>query len=807
MKRLIILLIAMYGYTQAWTQSAQPYQLPPKEILELADIKPRPLVRIDSRNQTMVMLERRIFKTLEEMAEEEVRLGGLRINPFTNGKSRNTFTYGISIMDIPSGKPVAVEGLPENLMISDFSFSPDERSIAFTNTVSTGIELWTISLATGLARKLTDANLNGTLGMPYLWTPDSESLLIFEIPEARKPAARGLRLPEGPSVQESSGRKAPVRTFQDLLRSPADEEDFNYYTEAEIFKVTLTAEKSRFLPKAIYRSVSYSPGGEYLMVQTIGKPYSYIVPYYRFPVTYALHRADGSFMKVFYERPLSEELPTGFDAVETGRRNIAWRSDQPATLYWVEALDEGNPEIEAKERDQLFTLDAPFTGTPLLLASTPNRYRGVMWGDEKTALITDGWWKTRRTATYLINPSGGSESRKMIFDRSTEDYYGNPGNFLQKRNHLNSYSLWFSADKKKLYLEGEGFSPDGNRPFLDEFDLKTHKTKRLWQADGVSTYETIARVVNPESKQLITSIESQTEIPNYYLRTGKALRKLTNFTNPYASFLQEITKERVHYKRADGVDLSATLYLPASYNKEKDGPLPMLMWAYPREFKDAQQAGQIKESPHTFVQLYYGSPVYWVARGFAVLDDADFPIIGEGKTEPNDTFIDQLVANAAAAIDFAAGRGVADRSRVAIGGHSYGAFMTANLLAHSDLFAAGIARSGAYNRTLTPFGFQAEERTFWEASEVYLKMSPFVHADKIKSPILLIHGDADDNSGTFTLQSERLFGAIKGLGGTARLVLLPFESHGYSARENVLHMLWETDQWLEKYVKNRPEKE
>lgn len=807
MKRLIILLIAMYGYTQAWTQSAQPYQLPPKEILELADIKPRPLVRIDSRNQTMVMLERRIFKTLEEMAEEEVRLGGLRINPFTNGKSRNTFTYGISIMDITSGKPVAVEGLPENLMISDFSFSPDERSIAFTNTVSTGIELWTISLATGLARKLTDANLNGTLGMPYLWTPDSESLLIFEIPEARKPAARGLRLPEGPSVQESSGRKAPVRTFQDLLRSPADEEDFNYYTEAEIFKVTLTAEKSRFLPKAIYRSVSYSPGGEYLMVQTIGKPYSYIVPYYRFPVTYALHRADGSFMKVFYERPLSEELPTGFDAVETGRRNIAWRSDQPATLYWVEALDEGNPEIEVKERDQLFTLDAPFTGTPLLLASTPNRYRGVMWGDEKTALITDGWWKTRRTATYLINPSGGSESRKMIFDRSTEDYYGNPGNFLQKRNHLNSYSLWFSADKKKLYLEGEGFSPDGNRPFLDEFDLKTHKTKRLWQADGVSTYETIARVVNPESKQLITSIESQTEIPNYYLRTGKALRKLTNFTNPYASFLQEITKERVHYKRADGVDLSATLYLPASYNKEKDGPLPMLMWAYPREFKDAQQAGQIKESPHTFVQLYYGSPVYWVARGFAVLDDADFPIIGEGKTEPNDTFIDQLVANAAAAIDFAAGRGVADRSRVAIGGHSYGAFMTANLLAHSDLFAAGIARSGAYNRTLTPFGFQAEERTFWEASEVYLKMSPFVHADKIKSPILLIHGDADDNSGTFTLQSERLFGAIKGLGGTARLVLLPFESHGYSARENVLHMLWETDQWLEKYVKNRPEKE
>ncbi len=804
MKRLILLFMTVTNLAMA--QTSQTYQLPPKEILDLVDISPRPLIRIDSRNQTMVMLERRTFKTLEEMAAEEVRLGGLRINPLTNGPSRANYTYGISILNIASGEISVVKGLPEQLKISDFSFSPDESKIAFTNTLSPGIELWTVDLASGQAERVTDANLNASLGMPYLWTPDSESLLVFTIPSSRGTLTTGLQLPEGPAVQESTGRRAPVRTYQDLLRSPADEKAFHHYAESEIVRVSLKGAAAPFLPKAIYRSLSFSPDGKYLMVQSIQRPYSYIVPYYRFPVTYAIHKADGSLFSVFHQRPLVEELPTGFDAVETGKRNIQWRSDLPATLCWVEALDKGDPEVSVPVRDQVYTLDAPFMGEPFILAATPNRFRYVTWGNSETALIYDGWWKTRRSTTFLVNPGAGKSSMKVIFDRSTEDYYGDPGDFLQKRNHLNAYSLWFSPDKKRLYLQGEGYSPEGNKPFLDELDLKTLKTKRLWQADGISTYESVVRVVNPEKKMLIISIESKTENPNFYLRSGKSLRKLTAFPNPYASFMN-VSKESVRYKRADGVDLSATLYLPAGYDKARDGRLPMLMWAYPREYKDAGQAGQVKESPHTFVQLYYGSPVYWAARGYAILDDADFPVIGEGETEPNDSFAEQLVANAAAAIDFAVERGVADRNRVAIGGHSYGAFMTANLMAHSDLFAAGIARSGAYNRTLTPFGFQAEERTFWEAQDVYLKMSPFVHADKINEPLLLIHGDADNNPGTFTLQSERLFGAIKGLGGTARLVLLPYESHGYSARENVLHMLWETDAWLEKYVKNKGVKE
>jgi dipeptidyl aminopeptidase/acylaminoacyl peptidase len=332
----------------------------------------------------------------------------------------------------------------------------------------------------------------------------------------------------------------------------------------------------------------------------------------------------------------------------------------------------------------------------------------------------------------------------------------------------------------------------------------TGKTVRLWQADGKQTLEEILRVLDPEKGRLLTSIQGPRTFPNLHLRTfGRraSLRAVTHLENPFKAF-EEVRKEVIRYKRADGVELSANLYLPPGYDPARDGKLPVLMEAYPTEFKDPQAAGQLKDSPHRFSYPYWASPLYWTLRGYAVLDKAQFPIVGKRAAEPNDTYIEQLVANAAAAIQELDRRGVGDPRRVACMGHSYGAFMVANLLAHSDLFRAGIARSGAYNRTHTPFGFQAEERTYWQAPEVYHRMSPFDYADRIKAPLLLIHGDADNNPGTFTLQSERLFQAVKGLGGTARLVLLPLESHSYAARENVLHMLWEQDAWLEKHVKN-----
>lgn len=798
-----LLFFFLFTIGAAFAQLDVQYQTPPEEIRKLVDINPTPVMMIDANNRYGVLFERNTFKGLDELAEEEIRLGGLRIDPNANGRSRKTYYRNLTVKDLKSGKEVQVKNLPTNAKLSDFGLSPDQKKMAFTHTTSDGIYLWVLTLETADCKQISPLKLNAVFGNPYTWCPDAESMLVYALPTNRVAVKKAL--PTGPSVQEATGSKAPVRTYQDLLRNKQDEAQFEYYTTSEVKLLTLDGKESNFLPADIYMALDYSPDGKYIMASTIAKPFSYIVPYYRFPENTTIYDKTGKLVSEFYQKPLIEELPKGFDSVEEGKRYIYWRADLPATLYWAEAQDGGDPANEVEFRDKVYQVAAPFNGEPSFLASTKLRFRGMTWGNDRTAILYEGWWKTRRSGVYVINPSNPKAMPRVVVERSTQDAYNDPGRFETEKDASGRFNLLkFGKNNTKLYLTGEGYSPEGNKPFVDEFDLASLKTKRLWRADGKSTYESIVRVVDWNKLTLITRIESTQMNPNYHYRTvgKKETKQITHFPNPYESFMG-VTKEKIEYTRKDGVELNGTLYLPAGYDKEKDGKLPVFMWAYPVEFKNADEAGQIKDSPHKFTQLFYGSAVYWAARGYAILDNASFPIVGEGENEPNDSFIEQLVANAEAAIIKLDEMGVADRERIAVGGHSYGAFMTANLLAHSDLFAAGIARSGAYNRTLTPFGFQSEERTFWDNPELYMGMSPFTHADKINEPILLIHGEADNNPGTFTLQSERLFGAIKGLGGTARMVLLPYESHGYAARENILHMLWEMDQWLEKYVKNK----
>ncbi len=798
-----ILFLAAWSCFSAAAQLDVQYQMPPEEIRKLVDIVPTPAMMIEQSNRFGILFERNVFKGLDELAEEEIRLGGLRIDPASNGQSRKTYYKNLKVLELKTGKERQVSGLPKNPRLSDFGMSPDGAKLAFTNTTDEGVYLYVLDVESASASALGKSKLNGVMGSPFTWCPDSKSLLIQVLPENRMKPRKAL--PTGPAVQEATGNRAPVRTYQDLLRSKQDEAFFDFYATSRLDKIELNATQRNFLPEQIYSEVVYSPDGKMIRISFYDKPYSYIVPYYRFPEQTNIHHADGKLAYEFYSKPLIEELPKGFDAVATGKRYFTWRADHPATLVWCEAQDGGDPAKEVEFRDFVYQHAAPFTTKPELIAKTKLRYRGITWGNMNTAILLEGWWKTREMASYLINPANTKLTPRLIEKRSTQEMYKQLGNFATELMDNGRYRLLkFDKKGKKLYLTGEGYSPEGNRPFVDEFDLASFKTKRLWRAEGKSTYESIIRVLDWEKLSMITRIESPTTNPNYHYRVvgQKTTKQITFFSNPYESFMG-VTKEKIEYTRKDGVALNGTLYLPAGYDKEKDGPLPVFMWAYPTEFKSADEAGQVKESPYKFTQLFYGSPIYWAARGYAILDNASFPIVGEGDKEPNDSFIEQLIANAEAAIDKLDELGVGDRRRIAVGGHSYGAFMTANLLAHSDLFAAGIARSGAYNRTLTPFGFQYEERSFWDDRELYLRMSPFTHAEKIKTPILLIHGDADNNPGTFTLQSERLFGAIKGLGGVARLVLLPHESHGYAARENILHMMWEQDQWLEKYVKNR----
>jgi len=593
---------------------------------------------------------------------------------------------------------------------------------------------------------------------------------------------------------------APARTYQDLLKNAHDEALFEYYLQAQLVRIGLDGKSKKIGPAGTVWGYESSPDGQYIMVQTLHQPFSYLVRANRFPRLVEIWDQSGKPVHRVADLPLQEEVPMAFGSVTTGPRSIGWRDDAPATIHWAEAQDGGDAGAEADVRDKLFALAAPFDADPTEIARTSLRYGGVEWGNDDLALVYEWWWKTRTQRTWIVKPGSPESAPELLFENSWEDRYADPGNPVSHENQWGRDVLMIGNKGRTLFLAGDGASPEGDRPFLDELDLRTKKTKRLWRSMAPH-YERFVAPLDTKAKRMITRRESPEEQPNYFIRELKSgkLQAVTTFPHPTPQLIG-LQKELIQYERADGVQLSGTLYLPPDYKKE-DGPLPVLMWAYPQEYKSADAAGQVKDSPYRFDRVGWWSPLLFLTRGYAVLDDPTLPIIGEGDQEPNDTFVEQLVAGARAAVEELERRGVGDPDRVAVGGHSYGAFMTANLLAHSDLFQAGVARSGAYNRTLTPFGFQSEERSLWEAPEIYFAMSPFMHAEKINEPILLIHGDSDSNSGTYPMQSERFYGALKGKGATARLVMLPHESHGYRARESILHMLWETSEWLDRYVK------
>lgn len=790
--------------TVASAQKSSIYQKPPKEILDLVDVSRAPSVLLDDDKNQMVLLYRNSYKSIEELSKEEMRLGGLRIDPKTNIGSRVTYINNVKLkkLDKKEAKIVQVEGLPENPKLTNFKWSPDQRKIALTNTTTEGVELWVLDIESASASKITGAHLNANIGNVIHWFEDGASLLVKMISKNRKPLINTkTAIPIGPTISVNNGKKAQNRTYQDLLKNKNDEHNFEQLATSEIYRVSLDGSSEKWLGADLYRELTFSPDGNYVMVVTINQPFSYLVPYGRFPSKTKIYTKEGAEVETVLDVPLIEDLPQGFMAVRTGKRNFSWRNDKSSTLTYVMALDEGDPAKEVEHRDEMFELEAPFKSDGKSILKTINRFYNVQWGTDNVAIAYDYWWNTRNTKTYLFNPSDASKAPIVLHDRNYQDRYSDPGGFIMERNDMGSMVL--TIFNNQAFSIGDGYTKGGQFPFVDQLNLKSRKNKRVYQSTYTDKVEDISNY-DPKKKKLLVRIESPSEYPNYYFRTvgGKQIDQITHFENPFKS-LQSVDKQVISYIREDGIELSGTLYLPIGYDKNKKEKAPMIMWAYPTEFKDKSSAGQNTKNPNEFTYPYYGSMVYWVTRGYIVLDDASFPIIGGGDDEPNDSFREQLVANAKAAIDAVDELGYVDRDRVAVGGHSYGAFMVANLLSHSDLFAAGIARSGAYNRTLTPFGFQSEERNYWEAPEIYNGMSPFMHAEKMNEPLLLVHGEADNNSGTYPMQSERYFNALKGLGATVRLVMLPKESHGYRSKESILHLLWEQDQWLEKHVKNK----
>lgn len=802
--RLFIYAVLLLFVVEVNAQESLTYQQPPKEILDLVNAPLAPSVRIDSKAENIVLLYRNAFKTITELSEKELRLAGLRINPKTNIGSRTNYYNNIEVKEAYAKETKVVDGLPAEPRLANFRWSPNEKMMSFTNTTTTGVEVWVLDIMKASAKKLTEAQVNANMRTPVSWFANSEALLVKMLPSRRNELINTTEaVPQGPTVSVSAGAKAQNRTYQDLLKNPNDEKNFEKLALSQIKKVSISGVISDWLPTAMYTGVSFSPDGNYVMVSQVKRPFSYIVTYRRFPTESTVYSNTGKLVKTMMQVPLIEVMPKGFMATREGRRSMQWRDDQPATLVWAEALDGGDPEKKVEFRDEVFQLSAPFEGEGKSMMKTIGRYSGIEWGDTNHAIAYDYWWNTRNTKMYLFDPSDNSKKPAVLNDRNYQDKYSDPGNFVLVKNEYHKEVL--DINNGSAFMMGEGFSEKGQSPFVDKLDLRTLKKTRVYESTYTDKLENLYSALDMSKGDILVRLESQSEYPNYYKRNIYKKNKLTPMTffeNPFQS-IQGIEKQVINYKREDGLDLDGTLYLPVGYDKKKMEKKPMILWAYPREYKDKQSAGQSTTNPNKFIYPHYGSPIYWATRGYVILDNAAFPIVGEGNEQPNDTFRKQLVDNAKAAIDAVDEMGYIDRNRVAVGGHSYGAFMVANLLSHSNLFAAGIARSGAYNRTLTPFGFQSEERSYWDSPETYNTMSPFMHADKMKTPLLLIHGEADNNAGTYPMQSERYFNALKGLGATARLVMLPKESHGYRAKESIMHLLWEQDQWLETYVKNR----
>ncbi|HEY6251429.1 MAG TPA: prolyl oligopeptidase family serine peptidase [Candidatus Angelobacter sp.] len=805
----VIALLLLGQLSQA--QAGQGYHKAPKPIPEILDAPPTPLVLVSPKSDYLLVADRLGNPPLSDLAQPMLRLAGIRINPLTNGRHHPPRLTGLHIVRVQDSTEQTIQ-VASNAYIGAPEWSPDGHHFSFTNSTSNGIELWVGDATTAKAHAIANVKVNAIMPESVQWMPDGHTLLVQAVPQTRGKPPAETSIPDGPIIQESDGKKAPAATFEDLLENTHDEDLFDYYATSLLLKVdAVTGRPSAIGKPGIFNVLDCSPDGKHILTARIHRPYSYLLPYGDFPKEVEVWDNTGKLEFKLASLPLAEHVP--IEGVLTGPRDYEWIATQPATLVWAEALDGGDTRAKVPYHDHLLMLGAPFTDQPKEVVKLEHRFtagggfgggfggrtQAVEWGANGMGLVRDYDRNRRWTRTLMVNLNQPGATAKLIWERSVRDRYGDPGLPLLKRLENGKRVLWQNGNF--IYLAGPGASPKGDFPFLDRFDLQALKSERLFKsADG--SYEEVAALASEDGSHFITRHESPTDPPNYFLRTADSqeAKALTHFPDPTPQ-LRGITKQLVTYKRADGVPLSFTLYLPANYKQGER--LPTIVWAYPLEYNDAGTAGQVSGSTNRFTTITGISQLFLVTQGYALLDNATMPVIGDPDTM-NNTYVEQVVSSAKAAIDKAVEMGVTDPNRVGVGGHSYGAFMTANLLAHSDLFKAGVARSGAYNRTLTPFGFQSERRTLWEAPEMYIKISPFMFADKIKHPILLIHGMADDNSGTFPIQSERLYQAIKGNGGIVRYVQLPYEAHGYLGRESVEHTLYEMVSWFDKWVKNAP---
>lgn len=787
--------------------AASTYRLPPNDVVTIVDAPPTPVVVVAPGGLRIGRFTYAALPGIDEVTRPFERLAGIRVDAQRHARRRSRWYTAIEVQSVADGAVQAM-GLPPGARITRPVWSPDGAHLAFTLDGGrldgeSGLQLWVADATGGTARRVGTVHVDDVLGSAFTWMPGSQALLVREVPPDLGPPPPRAIVPRGPVVEDTAGKLARNRTYQDLLGNADDEALFEHFAETRLAMLDLDGNAQPLGDAGLYTQATPSPDGKYVLVERLRRPFSYTVPYYRFARVIEVLDAKAKVVRRVADQDVADEIP--IEGVRTGPRGVHWQPGRSAALVWTEALDGGDPRKPAEHRDRVMTHAAPFADTPEERLRVQHRLRELLWTTNPGEVLVEEYDRDRRWLTTRLHEldaaAGGLPAEpRVLFDRSSRDAYADPGEPITEVQPDGTEVV--VVDEGNIFLAGDGASPEGDRPFLDRYELATATKVRLMQSQGLQ-HSQFEGFVGPGHAERLVRRESNTEPPNYYVQAGatpetQSERRLTEFLDPHPQ-LTGIRKQILSYTRRDGVPLSGTLYLPPSY--EEGQHLPLVIWAYPLEFNDGDTAGQVRAAPRTFTRLHGTSPLMFLTQGYAVLDDAAMPVVGDPETM-NDTFLDQIAWSAEAAIDAAVEAGVADRDRVGVMGHSYGAFMAANLLAHTDLFRAAIARSGAYNRSLTPFGFQSERRTLWDAPQVYVAVSPLFSADRINEPLLMIHGEIDDNPGTYPLQSERLFHAMQGTGGTARLVVLPGESHGYVARESVLHVLAESFEWLDRYVKN-----
>jgi dipeptidyl aminopeptidase/acylaminoacyl peptidase len=771
------------------------YKVPDDRIKDVYEITKPPYLIFKPFSKSAFEITYKGQIGLNELVEEDLELAGKKFLPRINASRKFYQTDSFSLVDFANDSSDQID-IAKYATIRTVFYSWDYSKAIMTYEMEDGISFIYVDFKT---KKITDypqIKLNGAMGEPHVqWLANQKEVLIQMIPEDRPQEADYDPIPQSPLIEETSGKMSQLRTYTKLLKSPNDEILFDYYFTSQIAIVNLKSKKIKEIgPAGIYPSVEISPNNKLLLVTKINTPYSYTVPYYYFPQTTSIWNLKGKEVKHIMDRPLQDEIPIG--GTYAGQRYHHWLPIAEQTLVWYQAQDEGDPNQQVEYRDIIYKSDYPFK-TSEVFFKTQHRASGYQCLSDKENIIYGDYDRDRLwSRQWLLNLADNSS--KLITDQSVNDKYGDRGSLFTVWNKNKERLVQRNGDLI-YYINNQGASPEGNRPFLASFNIKTLEFTKLFEAD-LDKYEQISSFADSNYESIIIGSQNIEQPRNYQLvnlLTGQR-RSLTNNQNPYPDYAN-LKKELVNYKRSDGIDLSGILYLPHDYDgKEK---LPLIIHAYPREYASAETAGQVSGSDKTFT-WYYGDDIRYLAmNGYAVLYNASIPIVGDPQVV-NDTFLEQLLAGVSSAIDYLDEREIINPEKVGIIGHSYGAFMVANVLANSDLCQVGVAKSGAYNRTLTPFGFQKERRTFWQAKDFYLQVSPFARADQINEPLLLIHGDKDPNSGTYPMQTKRLYQAIKGNGGTARMVILPFEEHSYRAKESELHVLSEINEWFDKYLRN-----